>query len=422
MIRSLYAAVSGISANQTLLNAIGNNIANTNTVGYKSESVQFSDLLNQQTAGATAAQGGNPSTNPMAVGSGVKVSTLAPNFTQGSIEQTGRPLDVAIQGSGFLIGQMNGQTFYTRAGNLSLDANGVLSTANGAAVQGWIAGPGGVVNTNAPTSNLTISQTQVLNPQATSSINVGGNLPAGSTSPVTTSITAYDSLGVAVPITLTFTPSTTPGQWTLQGTSQNPGGGTTTLWNTAQTVGFTNGQISSINGTAVNGASSIPVNNMPTGYTWANGATLSVALPAPGSQAALTDFSGQSTAAATSQNGYASGTPQSYSVGQNGTITESFSNGRTQAVGRIALASFANPTGLISTGNLMYQASVASGVPQLATPGTAGTGSLMGGSLEMSNVNMGRQLTNMIIAQNAYEANTKVVATSNTVLQALVNM
>ncbi len=225
MDRSILAAVSGINANQTYLNTIGNNIANVNTVGFKSASADFVDLLTQLVTGA-AAPGGpavGAGVNPMSIGSGVRIGAINTNFTQGSIEQTNVPTDVAIQGNGFLVVTQGGQTYYTRAGNLVLDGNGELATPTGGIVEGWQANSTGSIVTNAPTSPISIPTGEVIAATATTEITMGGNLPAwsgsGTITPVTSTINAYDSLGNAVPTTLTFTPvSGVAGEWTLQGT------------------------------------------------------------------------------------------------------------------------------------------------------------------------------------------------------------
>ncbi len=430
MDRALLAAVSGIDANQTWLDNIGNNIANVNTVGFKSDSIDFVDLLAQQIAGAAAPPGVTvgAGVNPISVGSGVRVAGITPNFSEGSLQQTNVPTDVAIQGNGFLIALQGGINYYTRAGNLVLDANGDLATPTGGLIQGWQA-VNGVINTNAPTTAVNIPTGTVIPATATTEITMGGNLPAnpgsGGTQPqaVTTTINAYDSLGDQIPVTFTFTPGSTAGEWTIQGTVP---GASSNLWSTPPTLQFntSTGQLESINGTNVSttGPTDLPVTNMPSNYTFPKGDTWNIVFPQPGTSGAITQFAGQDTAAAVSQDGNAGGTLQSFSIGADGVITGSFSNGETQSLGQIALANFANPGGLAEQGNLLYQATPNSGTPLVGTPGTGGRGTLIGGSLETSNVNLAKQLTDLIIAQEAYQANTKVVSTSATTLQSLVNL
>lgn len=422
MERSIAAAVSGINANQTYLDAIGNNIANSSTDGYKQQDVIFSNLLNQQITGATApippARGG---VNPTAVGSGVAVAATDTQFNEGALIQTGVASNAAIQGQGFFVVDQAGSQLYTRAGAFSLDAAGQLVTPTGGVVQGWPA-VAGVVNPNGPTNAVVIPKGSQAPPAATSQVVLGGNLSAGATTAQTLTVTAYDGQGNKVPITLTFTPNG-GGSWSLQGTAPNPGGGSTTLWNTAQTITFgSTGQVATINGTAVAGKTALAVNNLPAGYQWPAGATLSMVIPAPGNPLALTQVAGSASAAATSQNGFAAGRLTSYSIGATGVITGSFTNGQTEVLGQIALASFANNQGLNNLGNGYYSASANSGAALVGIAGTGARGSLVGGSVEGSNVSLARELTDLVSAQTDYQANTKVVATTAQVLQALVNM
>ncbi|HYA69643.1 MAG TPA: flagellar hook-basal body complex protein, partial [Acidimicrobiales bacterium] len=350
MEQSLLAAVSGIESNQTYLDVVGNNIANANTVGYKEEDAQFTDLLAEQVAGATApaADSQGAGINPVAIGAGVRIGAVTDDQAQGSLQQTNQPSDVAIQGSGFLVAEQQGQLFYTRAGDLSIDANGNLATQNGGLIQGWQANAQGVIDTNAPTTGLTIPTGEVMNAQATTDITMGGNLPAWSgsgTAPVvTTTINANDALGNTVPVTLTMTGVTgTANEWTIQGTVPD-GSSTANLWTTAPTVIFdpTTGNISSIALGAhssltanANGSYSLPVTTMPAGFSFPAGDTWTIDFPAPGSVGAVTQFAGAQTFAAVSQDGNPPGTLESYTIGENGVMTGAFSNGLSEAFGQI---------------------------------------------------------------------------------------
>jgi flagellar hook protein FlgE len=417
MIRSLNSAVSGIDANQTMLDVIGNNIANSNTTGYKTDRAEFEDMLGQQLSSPTAPTTSAGGVNPMSVGSGVRVASIGTSFVEGSLEQTGVTTDVAITGNGFLIAQRDGQTFYTRAGNLKTDADGNLTTADGSFVQGYPA-INGVVTPNGTLGNLSIPSNTVSKPKESTAVTVGGNLPAGGTTPVQSSITVYDSLGRAVNVNLTFTPNGS-NSWNLTGQSVDPStGALTDLWAAPQTVTFANGAVSSINGTAVTGATTVPATTPPPG--WAG--PFAIDFPAPSDAGALTQVAGQQTAAATKQDGFASGTLRGFSIGADGTVSATFSNGQSQSEGQLATALFSNPMGLTKTGATMFQATVNSGLPRIGSPGSGGRGSLVDGSLETSNVDLGKELTNLIIAQSAYQANTKVVSTSDQVLQSLVQM
>ncbi|MGH9016540.1 MAG: flagellar hook-basal body complex protein, partial [Acidimicrobiales bacterium] len=240
-----------------------------------------------------------------------------------------------------------------------------------------------------------------------------------------TTLNGYDSLGNTVPTTLTFTAvSGTANTWTVQGTVPN-GSTETDLWSTAPTIVFdsTTGQIKSITGVTANsdGSYSLPVATMPPG-SFPSGDTWKFEFPAPGSENAVTQFGGEQTLQLENQNGNSAGTLESFTIGGDGVINGAFSNGLTEPIAQLALATFSNPTGLIDDGNLEYSASANSGQPSIGTAGTGGRGTLLGGSLESSNVDLATQLTDMIEAQEAYQADTKVVSTTSTVLQSLVQM
>ncbi|HUA96640.1 MAG TPA: flagellar hook-basal body complex protein, partial [Acidimicrobiales bacterium] len=373
MEQSLIAAVSGIEANQTYLDVVGNNIANANTTGYKSEDAVFTDLLAEQVAGASAPLPGGEGAgiDPIAIGSGVRIGAVTNDQSQGSLEQTNQPTDVAIQGDGFLVAEQEGQQLYTRAGHLTVDANGDLATPTGGLIQGWQASSTGVIDTNAPTTGLVIPSGEVMNAQATTTLDMQGNLPSwngtGTPPVVTTTINGYDSLGDVVPVTLTLTGvAGQANQWSVAGTVPN-GTGSTNLFSTTTppvvTFDPTSGQISGITGVTANadGSYSLPVTTMPGNYTFPTGDNWSINFPPPGTVGDVTQFAGAQTFAAVNQDGNATGTLESYAIGPDGVITGSFSNGKTQALGEIALATFANPGGLTDEGDLMFAASPNSG-------------------------------------------------------------
>ena len=447
MEKSLLAAVSGIEANQTYLDVVGNNVANANTTAYKAQSADFTDLLAEQISGASAPlpNGQGAGINPIAVGSGVRIGSVSNDQSQGALVQTNVPTDVAIQGSGFLVAVQNGQTLYTRAGNLTLDANGNLATQSGGLIQGWTANAKGVVNSNAPIGPVAIPAGTTMGAQPTATFTLGGNLPVWSgtgtpPSDVTQTVNAYDALGNSIPVTFTFSPLNTPantasnaGQWTMQASVPTPGspGSTTQLWSTPVPVVFdtSTGQIKSINGTAVTAGSSTTVSvNTPSGYDFpapappATGSSQwNITFPATGGTSSVTQYAAPSTLSAT-PDGFASGTLAGFSIGGDGVITGSFTNGKNLPVGQLAMAIFSNPGGLADQGSQMYAASPNSGQANIGTPSTGGRGNLVGGSLESSNVDLASQLTDLIIAQEAYQANTKVVSTTATNLQALTQM
>jgi flagellar hook protein FlgE len=420
--RSLGAAASGIDTMQTYLDTIGNNVANSQTDGFVSQTVQFADMLTQQLQPAGGAVGTTlASTNPSSIGAGAEVSAIRLNFTPGSVIQTGVPSNVAIEGNGFLTVSQQGQTYYTLDGDLQLDANGHLATNSGGLVEGWQPGQ----PTSAPLSPLTIQLGSTGVATQTQNMVLGGNLPANPTGPVTVTTTIYDSLGDAVPVTLTLTPTTnangTATSWSMQGTVT---GASSPLWATPPTLAFsTSGQLATVNGTPVGtGQTSVPITNEPSNYTWSGTTMPAVDFPPVGSATSVTQFAGSQSLEVTSQDGSAAGTLDAYSIGADGVITGDYSNGGSKALGTIALAQFANVEGLDNQGQTYFTSTVASGKAQYGQPGTNGLGTVQGGAVIGSNVDLATQLTDLIEAQTAYQANTKVITTTDTVLQSLMQM
>lgn len=421
-IPSLGAAASGIEIMQTDLNTIGNDIANSQTDGFSTQTAQFSDLLTEQLQPASGAVGTtSASTNPSAVGAGAEIAAIQTNFSAGPITQTGVASNVAVEGNGFLVVSEGGQTHYTLNGDLQIDANGHLATNSGGLVEGWAPGQ----PTTSPLTPLSIIVGSTGGPAQTQNIMLGGNLPSNPSGPVTITTTMYDSLGDPVPVALTLTPTLNPNgtatSWSMQGTVK---GATSNLWNTAQVLVFSSsGQLSTLNGTAVTAnQTSIPIDNKPSNYTWAGTTALNVDFPAVGSQTAVTQFAGAQTLDVTSQDGNAAGTLSSYSIGPNGVITGTYSNGGSSTLGTIALAQFANPDGLANMGQTEFTSTVASGNAQVGQPGSNGLGKLQGGAVEGSNVDLATELTDLIEAQTAYQANTKVIGTTQTVLSSLMQV
>jgi flagellar hook protein FlgE len=410
VLRSLFSGVSGMDANQEWIDTIGNDISNINTTGYKSNEVQFEDLLGQTQAGATAPTSTAGGVDPTQVGLGVKVAGVEANFTQGTSEQTGNPLDLSIQGNGFFIAQASNQTLYTQAGSLDLDGNGNLVTPNGYLIQGWPANANGDIQTSAPLGNLTIPAGQQITANQTQNVTLGGNLapqsgwtpptgaPGGSTATgASTSVTTYASNGSTQSLDLSFEQDTT-----LPGTAPK---------------GAVSGYTDQKGNTSTSGTSfSLTVPDESKGA--ASGATQAFTLNVP----TVTSNSSADTVSVLSQDGNAPGTLQSYSIGNTGLIQGVFSNGQTLNLGQIALATFANPDGLLRAGDSNFEATANSGLAQVGAPGNGNFGSIQAGTLEASNVDLATEMTELIEAQNGFEANGSVISTSNTLLQALVNL
>ncbi len=310
-------------------------------------------------------------------------------------------------------------TTYTRNGSFSLDSNGNLVTADGAFVEGWQADQQGNVSTNASVGHLKIPVGQIINPVTTSTIQVGGNLPADAAvgTVVNAGISTFNSLGATVPLQAQFTKvADTAGQvnWQVRVLDSNnnlvsgPAAVTFDL-NGALTSGnvtVTQAQLNAIAGTS---------------GTWkAGGITLNFGVATDPDR--LSGAGGLNTAAALSQDGSGVGSVVGFSVSQQGLITGTFSNGRSQALGQIALATFANPNGLEKDGSSEYSATVDSGAAQVGVAGQGGRGTLSGGTLEMSNVDLASEFTNLIVAERGFQANSRVITTADQVLQDLVNL
>jgi flagellar hook protein FlgE len=388
MLRSLYSGISGLRAHQTMLDVTGNNIANVNTTAFKASATQFQDTLSQLSKGAAAPTDGAGGSNPAQVGLGVQVAGIATNFAQGSSQSTGKASDMLISGDGFFVTKQGGETLYSRAGSFDFDSAGRLVTPSGSIVQGWGA-VDGVVNEGSAVGDLTLPINAVIAGEATTSATIAGNLPSGSMPPTSLirDIKVYDATGAARTISLTFNSTGNDG-WNVIGTDGTFTGNTS--------LAFTGGTLTTPGSLTVNG--------------------ITVDLSTIQGQAGL------KTLTVTSQTGSAPGALESYSFGPDGTLVGLFSNGEQKALGRIALATFTNPGGLEKTGANGYRSTFNSGTPALGAPGSAGLGSLTGGALEMSNVDLSQEFTNLIVAQRGFQANARIITTSDEVLQELTNL
>jgi flagellar hook protein FlgE len=389
MLRSLFSGISGLRAHQTMLDVTGNNIANVNTTGFKAAQTQFQDTLSQVLTSAGAPQDGVGGINAAQVGLGVRVAGITTNFQQGAAQLTNRSTDMMISGDGFFMVRKGAEDFFTRAGAFSFDATGQLVTPEGALVQGWAADATGSIDQNGPLSDLRLPLATLMGAAATTSASFEGNLPDDATvgTVLTRTMDTYDAAGNAVPLDLTFT--RTAAGWDLAG---------------------------AVGGAAATGALAFN----PDG-TLASGGALTMG-PVTVDLSSLTGYAGITSVESLSQDGRSAGTIQSFSINADGTLMGSFSNGLKRAVGQVALATFSNPGGLEKAGNSMYRTTVNSGDAQVGAAGTGGRGDLSGGTLEMSNVDLSAEFTNLIIAQRGFQANSRVITTSDELLQELVNL
>ena len=397
MLRSLFSGITGLRQHQTLMDVVSNNIANVNTTGFKASSVVFEDTLSQtlkNAASPTTTAGG---LNPAQVGLGVQLGAIGTNFGQGSAQNTGKSTDLMIQGDGFFVVKGATETAYTRSGAFTFDTNGRLVTAEGALVQGWT-GTNGVVNTDNPVADIIVPAGILVPPTPSTTVNLGGNISAGMTTAMTLGATVYDGAGLAHALRIVLTPS---------------GAG-------SSTVDVEEGPPASITGTQgtaiFTATGTFDPSSTPASITLADGTPITVDL------AALTQFGGPKSLSVTAVDGAAAGSLQQFQIGADGSVLGIFSNGQKLVMAKLALANFNNPPGLEKIGNTSFRATVNSGLAQVGTAGSGGRGQLLGSTLEMSNVDLAQEFTNLIIAQRGFQANSRVITTSDQMLQDLVDI
>jgi flagellar hook protein FlgE len=416
MLRSMFSAISGLRGHQIMMDVIGNNIANVNTVGFKSGRVNFQDIMSQTLHGANAPQGNLGSINPAQIGLGITVAGIGVLQTQGNLQATGKTTDMAIQGDGFFMESDGTSTYYTRDGAFDIALDGSLANpASGMKVQGWQADSQGKIDITQPVTNITIPIGQRTTAMATSKMTISGNLDAGAADGTTvpTTTTVFDSLGVAHQVKIICT-KTGANSWTWTATPDPADTGIAI----AQ-VAAAPGVPPVNNGTLTFTTSGIE--NASTGglsFTFPDGATAT----APSvSFTQMTQFSG--TGQPTGQtDGFTSGTLVTFSVGNSGEISGVYTNGSTQVLGQIALANFLNSAGLMRSGQNNFGPTAASGGANIGIAGTGGRGTVTTGALEMSNVDLATQFTSMITAERGFQANSRVITTSDEMLQELVNL
>lgn len=619
MMRSMFAGVSGLRNHQIRMDVIGNNIANVNTIGFKSSRVSFQDTLNQMLRGASAPQGERGGINPLQVGLGVNIATIDVIHTQGNLQNTGKISDVAIQGDGFFILSDGGNQYYTRAGNFNMERDGrLVNPSNGLVVQGWMADDLGNINPNSPLTNIRLPIGQTINPVATSVIEFGGNLNSQTLGELTYSeMTLTDENGNSVRVAYNLIPTSNYNEFqyttvvtngsivsgtgsgiirlNLDGTvaaiygssfevqsgaanalpiTINPpqigqasggifsvaknsaedltlgaafsGAGTyptsvrdeqgnlitfdyevTSLggddyaWNIVNVSGGTlasgSGGTFTWDGTTFSGSSGSIVLTSAAGYdvtlgpraadqppyqvinreginsfvgsfdvpkpivnttkvydslgnshilvttvtktdvnnwswvttdaannvigsgvlTFASNGNL---IAAPGSTISFTptgaepivitpDFSKVTQFASNTseinspfQNGYPMGQLQSFNIDKSGQIIGVFSNGMNKTLAQMAIANFTNPAGLIRSGDTLFEVSGNSGPPQIGQAGQNGRGLVTPGAVEMSNVDLSQEFTDMIVTQRGFQSNSRIITTSDEMLQELVNL
>jgi len=534
-LRSLFAGVSGLQNNQLMMDVIGNNIANINTIGFKASRATFSEAFAQTLQNATQPGGNSGGTNAIQVGLGVAVNTVDTQFTQGTLQSTGVSTDLAIQGNGFFAVNQNGTTRYTRVGTFQLDATGqFVNPGSGAILEGTLASANGIITPGTQLQNLKIDLNQISPAKATGSVQLAGNLDAtatvaeadltgnidsgtivGSTvnqnfnvtddfgvshavkmtltktaadtwSVATTdpsgtvvggsgtatfdpttgaltaftpanitlnptdkapsisvdiattgltqtagastfaadlskaadstnaSVTVYDSLGNSHSLSVKFTKTTTPNEWTWSAEAPSP-------------AAITAGQTGKIDFNSDGTLKAFTYDDASTGLKMSpnDGASaMSVNLSAGTVDAfgGITQTSGTSTISPQSQDGYAAGNLSGVTVDQSGKILGTFTNGASVTMGQVMLATFDNPNGLTTAGGNMFDASGNSGSPTIAAAGGPSNSTIVAGSLEESNVDLAQEFTNMITAQRGFQASARVITVADQFLDEVVSL
>jgi len=414
---SFSAALSALSANTTAIDVVGNNLANLSTTGFKASTVSFQDLVTESLgAGLGETQ----------VGFGVGVPLTTREFTQGALQSTGGVDDAATQGDGFFVlHDSTGAQQYTRAGNFTVDASGNLLSASGASVQGWTA-VNGVVNTNGPTTNITVPvgtlQAPVASTQFSASMNLNAAATVGSINGTfSTPVTVYDSLGTTHLLTLTFT-ETAGGAWnysvSIPGQDLTSGTAGTPTVLTTGTINFDQ------NGNLITPpASAGPIAVTAAGLTdGAMDLNLNWNLYDTNQQPLLTQFAQISATSSISQNGQAAAQLVHVGIADGGQILAQYSNGQQAIVAQLAVASIRNPSSLLAVGNNNYEASSLTALPAVGVSNTGGRGQVLGGQLESSTVDIATEFTSLIVYQRGYEANAKVVNTADQLSQDTINL
>ena len=403
---SFEQALSGLNAASQNLDAIGNNVANANTIGFKEGRAEFADVF-----AASLASGGTQ------IGIGTRLSAVSPQFTQGNITTTGNPMDVAINGQGFFRMNTGGVASYSRDGEFSLDKSGFIVNSTGAQLTGYPANAAGTISPSTPVP-LQLSL-QNIAPKATANASLSLNLDSRSTTPAaafsltdpttynsSTALTVYDSEGNSHTLSLYFR-TTAANTWSVYGAGDG------TILNAGAAIGTLTFGTSGTLAANVTINPSIPMTNGA-----ATPLTFAMLFPA----SSTTQFGASFAVSNNSQDGYTTGQLAGFSIGSDGIVQGRYSNGQSRDQGQIALANFINPQGLVSLGGNQWAESAGSGQPLIGAPGTGSDGSLQAGAVESSNVDITTELVNMITAQRVYQANAETIKTEDQVQQTLMNL
>ena len=460
MMRSLYSGVSGLQNHQVRMDVIGNNISNINTTGFKKGRVNFQDMLSQSMSGAARPTEELGGVNPKQVGLGMSIASIDTIHTQGSMQSTGVTTDVAIQGNGFFIMAGGAKQYYTRAGAFGIDEGGTLvNPANGMKVQGWMAetiNGQAFINTASDVGDLNIPVGGKDPASATTQVDLACNLdkryeiiPDGAGEETVRGNTwtidkdIYDNFGNVHKMRLSFTkrdgtqnswdaaitidPDDPTGTNTLAEVGAENNADNTFIVNfnnlgTLQSVTDAQGDLLEEGDLQVQIAFDV-LQATPNEDGTPVRQTFNLNLGEAGSVVnTVTQFAETSSTKAFKQDGYGMGYLENFKIDQSGVITGVYSNGTNRTIGQIALATFTNPGGLEKAGETTFVVTNNSGDPNIGPTGVAGKGKIIAGALEMSNVDLAEQFTDMIVTQRGFQANSKTITTSDTMLQELLNL
>ncbi|MBI5194321.1 MAG: flagellar hook protein FlgE [Nitrospirae bacterium] len=444
VLTSLYSGISGLNANGAALSVIGNNIANVNTVGFKASRASFADVLN----GAAG---------DIQIGRGTYLSDVSSTFTQGSLEVTSNGLDLGIDGDGFfLVRDSSGSQFYSRAGQFSIDKEGLVVNNEGLHLQGYQTDSAG--NVSGTIDNINISS-NTTSPNITSAIQITANMDSTvspvadgfdinnitDTSHFSTALSVYDSLGNEHVVSVYFTKiyedtaGETGNYWQWNGVADGVGGtsvmargylqfdptGALVAENIADMDITLNDPPGVTNPTGVDFPDPISSFNFNGGVTQGQPITFDFGTGTANGGSGLdgtTQFGTASVTLFQTQDGYSSGSLKSLNVNQNGTISGLYTNGQTRVVGQVALGMFNNPQGLIKMGKNLFAESYDSGQVINGAPDKGGRGRLLSSSLELSNVDLAEEFIKLITIQRGFQANSKVITTTDEMLNDLINL
>lgn len=457
MMRSMFSGVSGLRVHQTKMDVIGNNISNVNTVGYKATTMHFQDSFSQVMRSAGSPQGGLGGTNPQQIGLGANIGGMDVDHSKGSTQRTDRPLDLMIDGNGYFV-VTNDPTFenrfFTRAGNFTTDTNGYIVTSNGYKVLGTDMQPLRVdkskTKTATPTSRLDIS----------GNVNLKDDIDPATGIAYTSSVDVFDSLGNNHTLTINFGQilefddgagnkgflrnisienknienAANPGKWGDLGLANlvTPAANDKAVYakfdEKGSFLGLVSGQGMNIDNTkhVVTAATALDNQTIKMVVPGANDVEIvlfnTTGQPPVNTFRGLTQYPKEGNVRSKNMDGNTSGLMESFNVSSSGELLGIFTNGERQVLGQIALADFDNNVGLQKAGSNLFISSTNSGAPKYGKPGTSSLGSIAPGALEMSNVDLSNQFTDLITTQRGFQSNSRIITASDEMLQELVNL